>query len=112
MMEEHVFWRDVENLQEELSRLKAIKQPSINQAANTLLDIQAAWKQATRKEQEELVKMLLKKVGCDIEQSHVAWIIPKPTFAPLFHLMDMLIPQEDGKWLVPQSLTDGELRDK
>jgi len=110
--EEHVFWRDVENLQEELSRLKAIKQPSINQAANTLLDIQAAWKQATRKEQEELVKMLLKKVGCDIEQSHVAWIIPKPTFAPLFHLMDMLIPQEDGKWLVPQSLTDGELRDK
>ena len=109
--EEHVFWRDVETLQEELSRLKAIIKPSINQAANTLLDIQAAWKQATRKEQEELVKMLIKKVGCDIEHNRVAWIKPKPIFAPLFQLMGVLSPQEDGKWLIPTSLTYRELRD-
>jgi len=109
--EEHVFWRDVEALQEKLSRLKAIKKPVINRAAETLLDIQAAWEQATRQEREELVKLLLKKVGCDIQQSRIAWIKPNPEFDPLFQLIDALDPQDDGKWLVPLSLTNGNDRD-
>jgi len=109
--EEHVFWRDVEALQEKLSRLKVIKKPVINRAAETLLDIQAAWEQATRQEREELVKLLLKKVGCDIQQSRIAWIKPNPEFDPLFQLIDALDPQDDGKWLVPLSLTNGNDRD-
>ena len=105
--ENHVFWREVEALQEELSRLKAIKQPAIDRAAKTLLDIQAAWDQATRKEREELVKLLLAEVGCDIQDSRIAWIKPKPMFAPLFQLIDSLWPQDQGKWLVPHTLTNG-----
>jgi site-specific DNA recombinase len=109
--EEHVFWGDVEALQEKLSRLKAIKEPTVTQAVEKLLDIQLAWDLATRQEREELVKLLLKKVGCDIEQKRITWIEPEPEFALLFGLMDVLNPQDDGKWLVPKSLTDGELRD-
>ena len=106
--EEHVFWRDVEELQEKLSRLDATKEPAIRQAAERLLDIQGAWDLATRQEREELVKMLLERVGCDLQHNRITWIIPRPEFAFLFQLMDVLSPQEDGKWLVPHTLTDGK----
>jgi len=109
--EDHVFWRDVEALQEKLSRLEDIKEPTVNKVAKKLLDIQKAWNLATRQEREELVKMLLSRVGCDIKEKRIIWIEPEPEFIPLIQLMDVLIPQEDGKWLVPKSLTDGELRD-
>jgi hypothetical protein len=103
--EDHVFWRDVEALQEELSRLENIQEPTVNKAAKKLLDIQKAWDLATRQEREELVKMLLSRVGCDIKEKRITWIEPEPEFAPLIKLMDVLIPQDDGKWLVPKSLT-------
>ncbi|MBL7161083.1 MAG: recombinase family protein [Anaerolineales bacterium] len=109
--EDHIFWRDVEVLQEKLSRLKDIKEPTVNKAAKKLLDIQKAWDLATRQEREELVKMLLSRVGCDIKEKRITWIEPEPEFIPLIQLMDVLIPQDNGKWLVPQSLTNGTLRD-
>jgi DNA invertase Pin-like site-specific DNA recombinase len=98
--DEHVFYKQVEMLKEELTALDVAQQPAISQAADTLLNIQAAWEKATRKEQEELVKMVLDEVGCDIKHMNVAWVKPKPMFEPLFQLIDGLIQQESGRWIL------------
>ena len=109
--EEHVFWREVEVLQEELSRIEAAKKPSIHRAAETLLDLPSAWDAATQQEREELVKLLLKQVGCDLLENRVYWIKPKPVYEPLFQLLEGLHPQEDGRWMVDPSLIIGDCWD-
>lgn len=66
--DEHVYWRQVEELQEKLRLLNRVPENSYHQAADTLLNMENSWEWATKEEQHELVQMMLTDVGCDVEK--------------------------------------------
>lgn len=50
---------------------------TINRAAETLLNLQDSWENATKEEQRELVHLMLQEVGCSIPERQVIWVKPR-----------------------------------
>jgi hypothetical protein len=96
--DEHVFWREVEALQEKLKALQQTPVTSISSNANRLISIHETWGGSTREEQRELVQIVLQQVGCDLETKKVTWVKPRPGFEVLFQLIPALKPIEGGRF--------------
>jgi hypothetical protein len=75
--EEHLFWGEVESLQERLKKLEKPQEDVTNRAAETLLNLRESWEKATREEQRELVQMMLLEVACSIRGQQVVWVKPR-----------------------------------
>lgn len=101
--DEHVFWREVESLQEKLNRLEQPQADAINQAAKTLLSLRDSWEKATLEEQRELAQMMLQEVGCSIQEKKVIWVKPRLGFEVLFQLVRDLHPAENGCFLLEKT---------
>jgi hypothetical protein len=67
--DEHVFWREVETIQEKLRILELPHPDAINKAADTLLNLNDSWAKATLEEQRELTQMMLQEVGCSVHEN-------------------------------------------
>jgi hypothetical protein len=91
--EEHLFWREVEAIQEKLAKLDQAQTSNVHQAAHFLNTIPAAWAHATQEERRELVQMLLAEVGCDLLEKRIRWIKPNSGFETLFHLITSNVVQ-------------------
>ena len=57
--DEHLFWSEVESLQERLKRLGKPQEDVINREADPLLNLRESWQKATPEEERELVQMRL-----------------------------------------------------
>jgi hypothetical protein len=106
--EEHLFWREIETLQQRLEKTEAPGKNAINQSAETLLNLSDSWIKATKEEQRELVQMMLQEVGCNIRSQEVVWVKPRSGFELLFQLASELIPEENGSFKLRST---GEIRD-
>ena len=98
--EEHVFWREVEALQERLSRLEQPQSDVINQAATTLLNLRDSWEKATPEERRELTQMMLQEVGCSVREKQIIWVKPRSGFEILFQLLSDLSLDDNGCFLL------------
>jgi hypothetical protein len=107
--DEHVFWSEIETLQQRLEKTEAPGKNAIHRAAETLLNLSESWKMATKEEQRELIQMMLQEVGCSIRSQEVVWVKPRSGFEILFRLASELIPEENGSFKLRQV---GEIRDK
>ena len=97
--DEHVFWREVNSLQEDLDALQPEKNEVITNSGNSLLDIQGAWQHATHKEKCELAQMLFLEVNCDLEKKRIAWVKPRPSFEILFQIMEAGLEKDGDHWI-------------
>lgn len=98
--EEHIFWREVESLQEKLSRLERPEVDAINQAARNLLNLRDGWEKATLEERRELTQMMLQEVGCSVREKQVMWVKPRFGFEILFQLLGDLQSADNGRFLL------------
>jgi hypothetical protein len=80
----------VNALQERIGLLNRVPENAINRAAHTLLDLRESWEWATKKERQELVKMMLQEIAYDIETTQIKWLKVRPDFELLFQLLEGL----------------------
>jgi site-specific DNA recombinase len=88
--EEHVFWHEVETIQERLAALKQEPSKNVNFSVDTLLSIPFAWAHATQEERRDLVKIILEEVGCDLDAQKIVWVKPQLGYEILFQLIEGL----------------------
>ncbi len=98
--EEFLYWQKVNALQEQLGLLNRVPENAINRAAHTLLDLRESWEWATKKERQELVKMMLQEIAYDIETTQIKWLKVRPDFEILFQILEGLhADTEHSYWL-------------
>jgi hypothetical protein len=88
--EEHVFWHEVEMIQERLAALKYEPSVNVNSSVETLLTIPFAWTHATQEERRDLVKILFEEVGCDLDAQKIVWVKPQVGYEILFQVIEGL----------------------
>jgi hypothetical protein len=96
--EEHLFWREVENLQEQLTALERIPSSNLETAITTLLSIKSIWTHATLEEQRDLVQMILEEVVCDLSNQKLLWVKPRAGYEILFKIIPGLISYKNGRF--------------
>lgn len=85
-------------IQRELDLLPPTDLPAIERAANTLQDLSQVWAEASKEEQRDLVRLVLREVRIDAAQKTIAELLPYAPFMPLFRQLDALIETEPGRF--------------
>jgi len=103
--DESAFWREVEAIQTRLKILERIEPATVQTSAQQLLDIAAAWQQATAEERRELVQMLFQKVVVNLAEKRIVEVTPKPEYRLLFRTIPGLEMTANGAFRITDPLT-------
>jgi hypothetical protein len=73
--EEYEYWLKINTLKERLNLLEHIPESAVNRVARTLLDLLETWQNGTKEERKDLVHIMLKEVGVDVESKQSGHIV-------------------------------------
>ncbi|NPA76907.1 MAG: recombinase family protein [Candidatus Diapherotrites archaeon] len=103
--DESAFWREVEAIQTRLKILDRIEPASVQTSAQQLLNIAAAWQQATAEERRELVQMLFQKVVVNLAEKRIIEVTPRPEYRLLFRTISGMEMATNGAFRITDPLT-------
>ena len=109
--EEYQYWQKVSTLKEKLALFERTPEPTINQAAKTLLDLRETWENTTHEERKDLVHMMLQEVGVDLVGKSMLWIRVRPDYEPLFSILNVLRMDSERRYWVERKAMDRNIRD-
>lgn len=94
--DEHVFWREVENLQSKLDLLEQQTPYAVRDASFILANLQEAWQIASPEEKQQLCRIILKHALYDFETKRIIYVRPNAEYSILFQMLPGLHELKDG----------------
>jgi hypothetical protein len=101
------YQRERDQLQGELKTLVIPEEEEMAEAGIYLEDISELWDEATLEEQRDIVRLVLNEVYCDMQEARLTMLVPKPIFRLFFDQHPMLKENEEGRFDIIYSGTDG-----
>jgi hypothetical protein len=91
-----------------LNSLERVPDSAVYMAALTLLDLRETWENNTKEEPKDLMHIILKEVGVDVEVKRILWVKHQPDYEPLFSIMGKLRKDNDRHFWIENFESQGD----